>query len=339
MYLSLVDYPPSLAPEATSNILWVGFQTPGGPVIGAITLSKTTPASDQPAGAGYFATGINTLDTAHGDILGAMAAAPWDQVNVWIVWTKPSVPPDNVATAPDSWAVQMRVPLANLATVGTTFPMWFEVADGTPGSPSIALATWPRTGANVSVNGSGMNQFPDPSVWLPFSYTPGCMAPGVSLSYLQIGVENNTPNSLIKYAQVPPAASHPSNTFFARPTNNSGMDLPMGSIKATFRIANWGSMANPENWEAGVSIDDLWAKIECFANDNNGTTPTACGTDVPNQFVQFRNGTTATQAMESTFGWALSNMLLLPFASGMRTVEKCLLVQLTSTGRNYFQQR
>lgn len=213
----------------------------------------------------------------------------------------------------NSFAVQVQVPVSAINVTGGAFQMWYEVLAGTP-SAAVYKFTWPRSGADIVTSGfPAKPHFPLSSLpWESFHLSTGpgdatCAGTGVSLDIYQIGT-HNTPSSEVEYGhgQV--------NTFFARPMNNSGMDINAGDLKATFRLANWGSVPGEES---GVDPNVLWSTIPG-------------GSLVPNS-GKITNGTLADATNEAHFDWTLSNSDIVPYQNGTRSADNCLLVELTST--------
>jgi hypothetical protein len=306
-----------------NNKLYLGLTPSGGvPIIVAISLQTTAPAVADVVAAGNVNVQANLLK-ADGT-LGAPTATPAflnDKARYWIQTVGPGAGTSNI------WAAQVVIPLLSLTT-GNTFNMWYEVLDGTPTAPVFPGAAWPRT---ALFSQPADYVFPLQPNWGTFSVANGCVGTGtVSIDPLSIGT-TNTPRTEISYRKDPPGP-HPVNTFYARPTNNSGMSIGTNQIQGTFRIANWGSITNYEDWEAGVNINNLYAPIQCFGtngSDAPGVTPTECGTNVGNKGI-ISSGGTAGASNQITFDWALNNAQLQPWVDGTKEVDNCLLVELTS---------
>jgi hypothetical protein len=161
-----------------------------------------------------------------------------------------------------------------------------------------------------------------PALWETFKLStgptdPSCPAQGISLDQNKIATKNPSPNAIL-YKKSP--NSKPENILFARPTNNSGRDIQAGKLKATFRIANWGSQPNFADWEVGVPIDNLWAKVLCVGADPNGAVGTVGG---------IANGSTAPEASEIRCSWTLTDSEITPFDDGTRNSHSCILVEMS----------
>jgi hypothetical protein len=134
-----------------------------------------------------------------------------------------------------------------------------------------------------------------------------CSDVGVSLAYDDIGTRN-AEASKINYRATTP---RPINILFARPDNRSGTDIPIGRIRAHFRIANWGSMGT---WEAITDQSLLW-------NDIPGTEA-----GVPNS-AQINDGTKA-DITNLNFPWTVVDPFLANLLNGTMGEHQCMLVEL-----------
>jgi hypothetical protein len=145
------------------------------------------------------------------------------------------------------WALQMRIPIGsgNVSThldLADTFRMWFEVAIELP-SGLVAPYSWPRNACVVSECGAlGDLKVPALSLWETFHFSsgpadPACSTTGlVRLSSDDIGTQN-VPTTKINLVS--------DNVFAAKPLNLKDTPVDAGQIKAEFRIADWGSTADP----------------------------------------------------------------------------------------------
>jgi hypothetical protein len=149
-------------------------------------------------------------------------------------------------TVCDSWAIRMRVPIDPAAVVsdvdptgvkvsGAQFRFWYEIQDSTTTGFSPAYH-WPE-GLSAATEAGGVPpiQFPDPSTWNLVDLSGACNGE-ISLDSSQIWVNSSGSTTV--------SLSGPNN-FHARPRNNvpttTAPSLPGDSVKATFRLANWGS--------------------------------------------------------------------------------------------------
>src|SRR5439155_24638875 len=148
-----------------------------------INLKTSTPTADQSGGliseTNYYPRNAN------GKLGPLIQPAPgWlsETMRVWINADGYQAPPNGTMPnlAPNTWAVQMRVPVDQVTDPNDPVPfkLWYEVLTGTLSTPLIEPSTWPRTNASVTVDLSDGNQvFPDPAtVWQQFSFAAGCMS-------------------------------------------------------------------------------------------------------------------------------------------------------------------
>jgi hypothetical protein len=294
---------PASSPD--QNTLYVGYRSSGGgDVIIRLSLTDLSPAVASAAPLAFEVFSRNADGTEGGPL-----TAPAELSSTVRVWVDP--------TPPGSWAVQFRLPITAFETTCGRFKLWYELLAGTPTEP-VTSYTWPRAGAEIdggTVADPHPANYPDPAVWQWFRPSQGtadrgCPVAGVSLSWSDIGT-NNSPASHIEYRA---SAPFPINTFFARPTNFSGAPIPAGSITASFRLANWGSV--PGDWEAGVSVDTLWAPIPGGANvPLSGAIP---------------NNATADASNEVHFDWTVEDPDLSAFLNGDRRSHQCMLAELKS---------
>jgi hypothetical protein len=293
------------AAEAEQNLLYLGYQRAGGgDIIIKINLTDLTPVE---AGDASFA--MQAFERNPDGSEGAAVTLPPTITTTTRVWVN--------SPTPDTWAVQLVLPLSSLQMSCESFKLWYELLAGTPTAP-VSRFAWPRSGADVVTDTSvdpAVDRYPDSSLWPWFRLSDGptdedCATAGVSLDRYQIGTTNDPSSSILFRATLP----HPDNTFFARPTNHSGIDIPPGGVQATFRIANWGSV--PGDWEAGVSASDLWATIPGGENVGNAGT--------------IADGATAGIGSGISFDWPVEDPDLGEFISGARRPHQCVLVEIKS---------
>jgi hypothetical protein len=293
------------AAEAEQNVLYLGYQRAGGgDIIVKINLTDLTPIDADDSNYAVHAF-LRNADGSEG----ASIVLPPTVTTTLRTWVD--------SPAADTWAIQLVLPLSELQMSCESFKLWYELLAGTPTAP-VSSFTWPRSGADVVTDTSldpAVDRYPEPSLWQWFRLSSGptdedCATAGVSLDRYQIGTTND-PSSSILFKAIPP---HPDNTFFARPTNHSGIDIPPGGVQATFRVANWGSV--PGDWEEGVAAADLWTTIP--GGDNVGNAGTIA------------NGTTANSGNGISFDWPVEDPFLSAFTSGARREHQCVLVELKS---------
>ena len=196
-----------------------------------------------------------------------------------------------VTTSPDTWAIQMRIPVRDNPAdldVGididpaNDFQMWYGVWVGLT-TTTFAEYDWP-IGATTIPSGFSVD-YPPVSDWGDFrlSNSPtdaGCSNAGVSLISSNVATTNPSPHQINLES---------SNTFYARPTNNTGGSIATGAITADFRTANWGSQPD---WNDVPDINALWEVVP------NGQNVASTGV--------INNGTTADGTNQIQFNWTLT---------------------------------
>ncbi|GAA2153568.1 hypothetical protein FHX52_1708 [Humibacillus xanthopallidus] len=230
-------------------------------------------------------------------------------------WTETSGPPawirrnTNVWIDTDShrYAVQMRVPVGskdadNLLDLADPFAFWFEVSVKLPGPPLlVAPYSWPLNTCITSFCGfPSVLNVPPQSAWSTARFGgPGSGDTGfVRLTVDDIGTQN-TPSSQINLTSP--------NVFVARPRNRTGAPIAAGDVTAEFRIADWGSVADPAA---------PWTPIPATDGTSNPTTSTAAIAD----------GAQGSLTMQ----WKLSDAERNAFPpNGTKPLHQCMLVTLT----------
>jgi hypothetical protein len=318
LYLSWsVLITPNGNPQA--NVLYVGFVQNGGttPVnfAATITLTSLTPGSDTST----YAPAAFQVDGTTGNLTPQATVPAWLSANtrVWITGT--------------GFTVQMIVPVSTSGintglNLGTDFSMWFEMQEALP--PSSPNTVWDavfpdgRGGTPIAADvvSNGFNTvYPIPGSWVAFHLASGvgdpkCTLGGVSLSAVQIGTLNNdpitglpAPNEIL-FPATGPANPALVNTFFASPTNGMTTAIAPGGITATFRIADWGSVADP----------------------NAPWTTIPGGQDVPSSIAIGAGATASNNTIN--FNWEVANTSsenwLTEFQSGSKPAHQCMLVEL-----------
>ena len=311
LYLSWRYRGMPLGAAAASNVVYVGYEraSDGKPIV--VKAELTTLSGAEAEGSGFIDRAAYELPAS--GILGAPIASPaWvnGSTRTWIT--------------PTSFALQMQIPLSELKTTAGGFKLWFEMLAG---SPDVALTRFvmPRTGADIVESPPAFDKvFPQPAAWQAYRLSTGpsdasCPAQAVALDQDKIATKNPNPNEIL-YKESP--AAKPENVIYARPTNKSGSNIAAGKLRATFRIANWGSQPDFADWEVGVPIEQLWAKVPCAGGDINGAVGTV---------GDIANGTTATNANELRCSWTLTDAELTPFKNGTKNSHSCLLVEMSDT--------
>jgi hypothetical protein len=160
------------------------------------------------------------------------------------------------------WAVQLRVPLSTSGDVtnasgpnlGSSFKMWYYIRGSVAGS-ATELADSRTSGVTTTLDLLQFNKnFPAPSVWEDVTLATGAADfGGVALSAVDVMVQNAAHGTGTKID------NGANNTFIVRPRNYqaAGNDIAVGEINATFRIANWGSVAgNPHQVDFSTGVWD-----------------------------------------------------------------------------------
>jgi hypothetical protein len=201
----------------------------------------------------------------------------WTRASGATAWTPLAAPPAWVGTHARAWvqdathvgsdpnhrwAVQLRVPLSTSGDVtngsgpnlGTNFKMWYYMRGSAAGS-SVELADSRTAGVTTALDLIQFNKnFPIPSDWEDVELTTGAAAfGGIALQATDVVVQNAAHGTGTKIA------NGASNTFIARPRNYqaAGNNIAAGAINATFRIANWGSVAgNPHQIDFSSGVWD-----------------------------------------------------------------------------------
>jgi hypothetical protein len=185
---------------------------------------------------------------------GASAWTPLGAPPAWVgtharAWVQDAT---HVASDPNHrWAVQLRVPLSTTGDVtnaagpnlGSNFKMWYYIRGSVLGS-GTELADSRTSGTTTQLDLLQFNKnFPATSVWEDVTLATGAANfGGIALNAVDVLVQNAAHGTGTKID------NGAINTFIVRPRNYqpAGNNIAAGAINATFRIANWGSVAgNP----------------------------------------------------------------------------------------------
>jgi hypothetical protein len=286
--------------DAGEDVVWVGFErAAGNPLLVKIEPfdSGVAKASGPIALAAAYDMDIATSTGT------AMANPPnWINANTR-AWFDPGT---------NRWAVQMRVPVSAAdgdagVNLGETFRMWYEMTVVCPDSTCIPHS-WPYGSPAVTEPGFPPQPLvPALSTWDTFHPSTGaadpvCPTTGfVSLGLMDVGTTSSPSSKIDLNAE---------NTFIARPENKTGAQIPAGAISAFFRIANWGSVADP---------NAPWDPV-----------PATGGTTNPAQnSAAIVNGAKGS----NTFKWTLSSGEQSQFQpAGSKPRHQCILVELSGGG-------
>lgn len=159
-----------------------------------------------------------------------------------------------------TWAINVRIPALTSGDItndginlGSSPKIFFAMIKDT-GAGAVPYM-WPRTAAapylDTTVNPPfGKMKFPAVTSWDTINLGAG--GAGISLSPSDIGTTNSPPNT-INFSTVHDTL----NTLYADVTNNSGAPIPAGTLRARFRIANWGS----QDWSSYLAGSSDWMEV------------------------------------------------------------------------------
>ncbi|SEQ07002.1 hypothetical protein [Nitrosomonas ureae] len=217
------------------------------------------------------------IETYNYTVTGGLSAphspsAAWatDTGRTWIDYSSPIstlVPPQVIP-----WAIQLRIPLGvNLAPAGSpvvtlpinaSFKLWWQLNVTVNGN--MVPYPWPGTAFTTSQINIIPNGLTPHEVALPG--VPGC-ATGITLARSQIGIQdvaNGVARNEIKLdlTNNPPDVSLPNhqNSFYARPDVSSLSATQISSLRADFRLANWGTqftVPTPNSWKIVPGGEDV----------------------------------------------------------------------------------
>lgn len=226
----------------------------------------------------------------------------------------------DVPTDPNNrWAMQIRIPAKNAGTIvdnagpnlGTDFAMWYVVHASTAAGPVI-LADNRVAGATTETD-LLFGTYPMPAGnWDQYQLTSGpASTGGVAIQWGDVVVQNS-------YGEGWKIANHASNTFVARPRNYTPNSIPAGNLNATFRIANWGSVAGDPN------MFDLTTGVWDYVPGNSETTPVNSSLDVPALPAAANPPATSPIALAAT----------MHLGAG-KSLHQCILVTLSGTNLTF----
>lgn len=309
--------------DDTNDQLYVGLLPNGGSTAMVIRIQAHTSevaAVAQPVGP----IDVFTKSQAAG-VWPAGAWSPVPAEPTWIAqnthaWITPSVGTSG------AYAVQMRVPISTSGSVtnnagpnlGDEFDVWFFMVGGSGAGP-VELAELPDFGTTFL--NLADDEYPNPDNGAGWDHVstvagdPACPTTGgVALSSVDIGT-TNTPASKILFDPDVAVPSRPVNTFFARPRNYTGSTINTGDLTARFRIANWGSIADPTA---------SWVNIP-------GGGSVASSSNIP----AIPAGAAPPATNPINFNWRLDDADITTFITGA-TPHKCVLVELNGPGLVFF---
>jgi hypothetical protein len=266
-----------------------------------------------------------------------LSGTTWDQQQMsptWIsqharMWLQSSL--DDPDDDPNNrWAVQLRIPAITLLRVigdeipeipditddagpniGTDFYMWYLIHGVAAGRPMILADS--RTAGETTQDNLDNVAFPEPDKWDRFKLTSAAATSGgVAIYWGDIAVQNAHGEGWL-------IDNNANNTFVARPRNYSTANIPPNGINATFRIANWGSVAgdpHSPDFSSGSWDYVLNASGEKLAvNHTLNIPPIPAGTNPP-----------ATSPIAHT---AMMNLGV------SKSLHQCILVTLSGANINF----
>ena len=298
--------------DAGLDVIWVGLERAAGDPI----VIKIQPFSNSVTKLSEAISGLEVYTLN----LGADTVTKWSETETFPNWIMANTRMwfqryGTVENPTNRWAVQMRVPVnaadPNLGVnLADTFRMWYEATVVCPATTCIPHR-FPRQASVVTESGFPPVHHVAPlAQWESFHLSTGeadpvCPTSGfVSLNITDIGTKN------VPESRIDPAAQ---NTFEAKPLNKTAAPIPAGAISALFRIANWGSIADPNApWDA-VPTDAPNANPApntAVINPNNKGLNTFTWTLTPDQRKEFKP----------------------PIGTGTKDPHQCVLVELSGAG-------
>lgn len=221
----------------------------------------------------------------------------------------------------DDWGVRVRIPTSGAGgvTLPDTFKMWFEVfADHAGTSSEVKFPT----GALEPDETADPLVFPPPegsaspasAAWNQVTLTGASCVAGVELENGDISVTNAIGTGTT-------IDVNSANNFDAKPLNNTTTTYNPDSIKARFRIADWGSaVGDSPRW---ITVPDPG----CEAALGTG----APGTITPTTRFDLKCSWTLTAGQKCAYRPDLSPPGCTP-DPGPRYAHQCILVELGSNG-------
>jgi hypothetical protein len=309
LYFSFqVSADPSL--DDQQDTVYLGLQGPSGTayVLEVEAFSSAAAASDENLPA-------STLWTLSGGTWSSSSPPAW-LAQYGRAWVTPS----GMTTTNNQWAVNLRVPLLFGATVpdpdltddgiylgasidSLAFNIWLVFQVDTPSG--YVYFYWPRTGAQF---GGGLQFAPAaPSTWDSVTSVVGTSG-GLYFAPADIGCRYDPADPTEIGAST--TANTP-NPLYVMVHNSSGATAPMGTIDASFRIANWGAQGD---FTASPAATE-WMEIHPEVTKSNGS-------DIPNGGVgevDYTWNLTPTEAEQ-----------YVPAGTAPLWTHECMLVTLTT---------
>jgi hypothetical protein len=260
------------------DFIWLGLMKSGGAtaIVIKIQVHPAGFASKGPPSANPVAN-VQSIEVRE------LAAGVWNvaATPAWIdqtarYWLQSSA--DDLMDPNSRWAVQLKIKAKTLGTIldndgpniGTSFQMWYLMRGTVGGNPTI-LGEYRIDGGAITPLDLNSGSYPQPAgIWDLFNLTPGAATSGgVALYWGDVLVSNAA------YGEGWTIDNGQQNTFIARPRNYSSALVQAQNINATFRIANWGSLAGDPNQ---INFNDSeWS----YVPGNSENVPVQAGLDIP----------------------------------------------------------
>jgi hypothetical protein len=299
----------------TGDVLHVGFYDDATSSGNVIEIKRTAGATvtDGTAASGALAGLVYYRNSGSGGVWQNIAALP-----AVTPWVQSDTRLDAVCTGGlpsfcTQWSIRLRVPIGTADPVsnpGTglplpdTFRMWYELQVEGAGS-TVGYKKWPASAAT-----SAAPSFPDPATWNQVSVASATCAGGVNLDYNQITTDNTVPTEI--------STVH-ANVFHARPVNNTAAAIAGDTIKARFRIADWGSVLfDSPAW------DDIAPSGPSCATATGAASPVASGAN-----FDLSCSWTLTSTQQCEYRPDIHNSCT-PMPAPHNS-HQCILVELSST--------
>lgn len=232
--------------------------------------------------------------------------AAWlDDTRVWVT---------QQGSAPNvryTWSINVRIPVTTSGDIGNSginlsgasFKFFFSVLKDT--GPGVVPYSWPRTVTPPSDDLTG-KVLPPFASWDDVAFGGG--GAGISLNASDVGTTNPVNNQILypKAAADPPTV----NTLYADITNTTGSSIPRHTLRATFRIANWGS----QPWQEYLTGTAWQEVLPTFLKLNENAIA--------------NNDAGANRRI--SFPWSITYADAAPWRTGAKTVHQCFLVTLAA---------
>lgn len=233
------------------------------------------------------------------------------------------------SVAENSWTVNMRVPLTAVAGAGLdldpSFSFWFEVRVSHPMATTVYYQ-YPNGLGHLAVEAATTTAGWQLARRDVAPGTMGCIK-GVSLTVADVGtvpaggscadILGTVLSSQIKLLD---AGSNPAtNTFCARPLNETGNNINGSDVDAIFRIANWGTQ--PDWNDVPNPLNTLWTTI-------NPTPATGGGVIGNLSNIPMSANWALTPADVCSFSPQPAGFNCGAFPAPTRRTHQCMLVEL-----------